>query len=101
MGYRPEEKVQVKLEFLRMLTKMRLDPARMTLLTGFFETYLQLTKNEEEILETELHKLPVEEARKMRVKNRDAGLHSGIIKKLRCQKQSFTTEFSLTRQVRK
>jgi hypothetical protein len=65
MGYRPEEKVQVKLEFLRMLTKLQIDPARMTLLTGFFETYLKLNKDEEQILETELQKLPVEEARKM------------------------------------
>jgi predicted transposase/invertase (TIGR01784 family) len=65
MGYQPEEKVQVKLEFLRMLTKMRLDPARMTLLTGFFETYLKLTKKEEQILKKELNKLNPEEAQKM------------------------------------
>jgi predicted transposase/invertase (TIGR01784 family) len=65
MGYRPEEKVQLKLEFLRMLTKMSLDPARMTLLTGFFETYLKLNKNEEQSLEHELSKLPAEEANKM------------------------------------
>jgi hypothetical protein len=37
----------------------------MTLLTGFFETYLKLTKKEEQILETELHKLTAEEAKKM------------------------------------
>jgi predicted transposase/invertase (TIGR01784 family) len=86
MGYHPEEKVQVKLEFLRMVTKMRLDPARMTLLTGFFETYLKLTKNEEAALETELHKLPVEEARKMmeittswHEKGRQEGLKEGKI----------------------
>lgn len=39
--------VQVKLEFLRMLVRMELGPARMTILTGFFETYLKLNEEEE------------------------------------------------------
>jgi predicted transposase/invertase (TIGR01784 family) len=65
MGYQPAEKVQVKLEFMRMLTRLRLDPARMTLLTGFFETYLKLNSNEEKILENEVQKLDAQEVRKM------------------------------------
>ncbi|MCL6613419.1 MAG: Rpn family recombination-promoting nuclease/putative transposase [Firmicutes bacterium] len=65
MGYQPEEKVQVKLEFMRMLTRMRLDPARMTLLAGFFETYLRLNADEEQALENELRKLDVKEVQKM------------------------------------
>ena len=65
MGYRLEEKVQVKLEFMRMLTRMQLDPARMTLLAGFFETYLKLNLSEEQILENEIRKLNTEEVRKM------------------------------------
>ena len=40
MGYTKEERVQVKLEFVRMLVRLELDPARTELLFGFFETYL-------------------------------------------------------------
>jgi hypothetical protein len=87
MGYQPEEKVQVKLEFLRMLTKMRLDPARMTLLTGFFETYLKLNQQEEKLLEIELNQLPAEEVDKImeittswHEKGRMEGEAAGVIK---------------------
>jgi len=38
MGFTEEEKVRVKLEFLRMLTRLELDSARMELIAGFFET---------------------------------------------------------------
>jgi hypothetical protein len=37
MGYTKREKIEVKIEFLRMLLRLELDPARLTLLTGFFE----------------------------------------------------------------
>ena len=57
MGYQEKERVQVKLEFLRMLVRMELDPARTTLLTGFFETYLKLNEEEEEQLEEEIGKI--------------------------------------------
>lgn len=65
MGYREEERVQIKLEFLRMLVRMELDPARQTLLTGFFETYLPLSAGEEEQLEAAMGNLNKEEAEKM------------------------------------
>jgi len=57
MGYRPEERIKVKLEFMRMLIRMQLDPARMELLAGFFETYLKLNREEEEQYNRELGKL--------------------------------------------
>ncbi len=65
MGYQKKERVQVKLEFLRMLVRMKLDPARMTLLTGFFETYLRLNEEEEKQLEVEMGKIDVKEAKRM------------------------------------
>ncbi len=65
MKYQEKERVQVKLEFLRMLVYMELDPARMTLLTGFFETYLRLNETEERKLEEEMGKMDKKEARKM------------------------------------
>lgn len=65
MGYENQERVQVKLEFLRMLVNMELDPARMTLLTGFFETYLRLNETEERKLEEEMGKMDEKEVVKM------------------------------------
>ena len=65
MGYQKKERVQVKLEFLRMLVRMELDPARTTLLTGFFETYLKLNEEEEKQLEAEIGKINTKEAEKM------------------------------------
>lgn len=61
MGFQPEEKVKVKVEFMRMLTRMKLDPARMELLAGFFETYLRLNREEEEQYNRELGKLDSKE----------------------------------------
>ncbi|MDQ0157311.1 PD-(D/E)XK nuclease family transposase [Robertmurraya andreesenii] len=61
MGYAEEERIQVKLEFLRMLSKMELNPAKMELLYGFFETYLRLNEKEEERMREEITKLPEHE----------------------------------------
>ncbi|MCL0081436.1 Rpn family recombination-promoting nuclease/putative transposase [Peptococcaceae bacterium] len=49
MNYTEQEKVTVKMEFSRMLTRMQLDMARNTLLTAFMEKYLVLTDEQEEI----------------------------------------------------
>ncbi|HIE12467.1 MAG TPA: transposase [Desulfotomaculum sp.] len=48
MNYSATERVSVKIEFTRMLANMRLDLARNTLLTAFFETCLKLNEVEEE-----------------------------------------------------
>lgn len=50
MGYSEKERVQVKIEFLRMLVRLQLDPAKERLVYGFFESYLKLTDEEEEQL---------------------------------------------------
>ncbi|MDF2927489.1 MAG: transposase [Paenibacillaceae bacterium] len=47
MKYNEDEKIQMKLEFVRMMTRMQLDPAKMELLMVFFETYLPLKEEEE------------------------------------------------------
>ncbi len=41
-----EERPRVKLECLRLLTTLRLDPARMKLIGGFIDTYLRLNPDE-------------------------------------------------------
>ncbi|MEW6696105.1 MAG: Rpn family recombination-promoting nuclease/putative transposase [Bacillota bacterium] len=62
MGYRKEEKVQVKLEFLRMLARMQMDPARAELIGGFFHSCLRLNKQEQEQFEEEVNRLGKKEA---------------------------------------
>jgi hypothetical protein len=46
MGMEPEERPWVKLECLRLLTTLRLDAARMKLISGFVDTYLRLNRDE-------------------------------------------------------
>jgi hypothetical protein len=48
MNISPEERPQVKAECLRLLTTLKLDPARMQLISGFVDTYLNLNEAEEE-----------------------------------------------------
>jgi len=45
-----------------MLTRLKLDPDRMELVAGFFETYLKLNTQEEEQLSRELGKINRKEA---------------------------------------
>ncbi|HLQ72684.1 MAG TPA: transposase [Bacillota bacterium] len=62
MGYTEKERIQVKFEFLRMISRMKLDPAKMQLMYGFFETYLQLNEEEEQIMREKVDELPKEES---------------------------------------
>ena len=63
MGFSPAERVKVRLEFLRMLARMELDPARTELLGGFFENYLKLSHEEEAVFQLEIAKMERKEAR--------------------------------------
>jgi len=46
MGMAPAERPRVKLECLRLLTTLRLDPARQRLISGFVDSYLKLNTEE-------------------------------------------------------
>jgi len=61
MGYGQEERVQVRLSFLRMLARLKLDPARARLVAGFFEAYMPMEEGEEAMLREELKSLGQEE----------------------------------------
>ncbi|MFD1453917.1 MULTISPECIES: transposase [Oceanobacillus] len=61
MGYEEHERAQVKLGFLRMITRMKINPAKTTFLYGFFETYLKLNKEEEAQMMEKIENLPEEE----------------------------------------
>lgn len=85
MGYTKKEKVQVKKEFLRMLVKMELNPAKAELINGFFETYLSLDDKEEEELMDEIKQLDQQEAERIfelpnswRDKGRKEGRQEGL-----------------------
>ncbi|WP_373528507.1 Rpn family recombination-promoting nuclease/putative transposase [Nostoc sp.] len=55
MDFKPEEKIKVKLECLRMLVTLKLNPAKIELISGFIDTYLRLNTTEEQEFNTELH----------------------------------------------
>ncbi|MGJ3205780.1 Rpn family recombination-promoting nuclease/putative transposase, partial [Geobacillus thermoleovorans] len=87
MGYNEEEKVEVKKEFLRMLTRLELDEARQRLLFGFFETYLRLSEEEEVRLRDEVKTMEEKEAAKVmelivsyEQKGMEKGMEKGIEK---------------------
>lgn len=61
MGYEKQEKVKIKIEFLRMLLKLELDPARLALVGGIFEKYLKLSPTEELELNDYLNQIPKDE----------------------------------------
>jgi predicted transposase YdaD len=57
MQIAPCDRPQVKAECLRLLTTLRLDPARVQLISGFVDTYLQLNAQEEGMFQAEIGKL--------------------------------------------
>lgn len=65
MAMKPEERPRVKLECLRLLATLRLDPARMQLISGFIDTYLQLSRAEERIFLRSTEKTPPRERKKV------------------------------------
>ena len=54
MNIAPKERVRVKLECLRLLVTLRLDPARTKLISGFIDTYLKLNEIEQEEFDVEI-----------------------------------------------
>ncbi|MGG4507240.1 hypothetical protein ABEP00_19200 [Heyndrickxia sporothermodurans] len=80
LGYNKQERVQVKLEFLRMISRMELNPAKMELIYGFFETYLQLNEEEENQMQEKITKLPEEAKLKLKLPNSyyEKGIEKGI-----------------------
>lgn len=62
------DRPRVKAECLRVLATLRLDPARMQLISGFVDVYLRLNEGEEEVFQTEIDRMGlVNEARVMEI----------------------------------
>ena len=60
-----EDRPLVKAECLRLLVTLKLDPARMQLISGFVDTYLKLDRQEEEIFQTQIDTIEPEEQEKI------------------------------------
>jgi len=65
MQFTPTERVTVKLECLRMIATLKLNPAKTQLISGFVDTYLKLDEQEESQFETELKTLGIVESEKV------------------------------------
>jgi hypothetical protein len=82
MKIAPKDRVRVKLECLRMLTGLELNPAQTQVVYGFVNTYLQLDATQKQEFEVEVSKLPseVEKEQIMQVINEwtAAGIEQGI-----------------------
>jgi hypothetical protein len=51
------DRPRVKVECLRLLVNLQLDPARTYLISGFVDTYLRLNQAEEQVFQTEIAKI--------------------------------------------
>ncbi len=65
MNFQPEERIKVKLECLRMLVTLQLNPAKIELISGFIDTYIKLNTTEEQELNAELHQANLIEEEKI------------------------------------
>jgi predicted transposase/invertase (TIGR01784 family) len=57
MQIAPEDRPRVKVECLRVLATLQLDPAKTQLISGFVDTYLRLNAQEEQAFENEIDRL--------------------------------------------
>jgi hypothetical protein len=56
-----EDRPKVKAQCLRLLITLRLDPAKMQLISGFIDTYLNLNESEEQVFQSELGTIELDE----------------------------------------
>ncbi len=57
MSIEEEDRPKVKVECLRLLANLQLDPARNFLISGFVDTYLRLNQKEEQVFIAEIAKM--------------------------------------------
>ena len=61
MKIEEDDRPQVKAECLRLMVTLKLDPAKMYLISGFVDTYLNLSQQEELIFQSRLSTMELEE----------------------------------------
>ncbi len=57
MNIADSDRPKVKLEGLRLLATLRLNPAKMQLISGFIDSYLQLNAQEKQLFQVEIDKI--------------------------------------------
>lgn len=57
MNIADSDRPRVKLECLRLLATLRLNPAKMQLISGFIDSYLRLNEREEQLFQAEIDKI--------------------------------------------
>ncbi|MBD1882048.1 DUF4351 domain-containing protein [Coleofasciculus sp. FACHB-T130] len=68
MNIEPSDRRRVKFECLRLLATLRLDPAKMQLISGFIDTYLRLSTEQERLLRADIARMePTEQEVIMRI----------------------------------
>ncbi len=60
MKIAPKERLRVKVECLRLLATLRLNPAKMQLISGFIDTYLRLNVADQQVFQAEIAKIEPE-----------------------------------------
>ena len=85
MRIEPSERGQVKAECLRLLATLKLDREKMELISGFIDTYLRLSEDEEEQFQQALERMELQEKECMmqivtswQQKGREEGLKQGL-----------------------
>ena len=61
MSIDKSDRPRVKLECLRLLVTLQLNPAKMQLISGFVDTYLNLNQQEESVFQSQLTKMDLQE----------------------------------------
>lgn len=61
MKIEPQDRAKVKAECLRLMVSLKLNPAKIQLISGFIDSYLRLSSPEKTIFESELSKMKLEE----------------------------------------
>lgn len=82
MKIAPQDRVKVKLECLRMLLGLKLNPARTQLISSFVDTYLRLNQSEKQEFQAELEKIvPIEKEKIMQLTTswKEEGIVEGIV----------------------
>ncbi|WP_019503373.1 DUF4351 domain-containing protein [Pleurocapsa sp. PCC 7319] len=61
MRITPKDRPLVKAECLRLMVTLELNPAKMQLISGFVDTYLRLNQNEQQVFQSELDKMELQQ----------------------------------------
>jgi len=77
MNVAPKDRRRVKFECLRLLATLRLDRARMQLISGFVDTYLRLNAEEEKLLRADIATIEPEQQEVAQCKLLLAGWRKG------------------------